>query len=205
MSERTPPANPTGPVPTRRAASIRRTSTIDTDWPEGVGRPTRMQGRARDLWTPRDLSQPHVIAEDSLDAVVTPQRQILKIRCLPARAAIGGLVGCRGGGHLRAELLRLLPDERQRGTPLYLLLDDLSGASLVAGWSWSVWLDDWQDQRSSGAMAAAGRKSTMAGICIGYRRLYAFERCAPFHGGGADVISGSGIERLVRYATVSSP
>jgi hypothetical protein len=48
-----PPArNPIEPAPIRRPGSVRRTSTIDTTWPEGYGRPMLMQGFARDVSTP---------------------------------------------------------------------------------------------------------------------------------------------------------
>ena len=46
--------NPAGPAPVRRPGSVRRTSTIETTWPEGYGKPMLMQGRARDLLTPSE-------------------------------------------------------------------------------------------------------------------------------------------------------
>ena len=41
-----------GPAPLRRPGSIRRTTSIDSDWPDGLGQPWVMTGRARDLLTP---------------------------------------------------------------------------------------------------------------------------------------------------------
>jgi hypothetical protein len=63
-----------------------------------------------------------------------------------------------------------MPEERRAATPLHLILDDISGASLVAGWAWSQWIDDWLggmpnriDQRQ---LAAIFRN--MEGICTGF-------------------------------------
>lgn len=79
-------------------------------------------------------------------------------------------MGVRGGGHLREVLARELPAELAGGTPLYLLLDDFSGASLVAGWAWSCWSDEQtRQERQRQAAAAAGRRGKMAGVCAGFR------------------------------------
>jgi hypothetical protein len=116
-------------------------------------------GHARDLVTPSDGSPPVVVAEDRLWVRASTKREILEIRSEPARVDITGLVGGKAGGHLRGALDRWLPAERDAGTPLYLLLDDLSGASLVANWAWSHWIENW----------AAIRNMKMEGVCIGFR------------------------------------
>jgi hypothetical protein len=66
----------------------------------------------------------------------------------------------------------VLPAERAGATPLHLILDDLSGASLVAGWAWSRWTDEWQ--RSLAAAAASSGEArpirrSMEGVCSGFR------------------------------------
>ena len=53
--------------------------------------------------------------------------------------------------------------------PLFQLLDDFAGASLVAGWIWSQWTNDWMAHaRRTGAQSPAGRKGRMTNICTGF-------------------------------------
>lgn len=162
------PARPIGPAPPRRPGSVRRTSTIDTSWPEGPSEPTLVRGHARDLHTDADGSA-RVLAEDRYTIRSSADRRILEITTDPWRA-VAGLAGVRGGGHLREALAKVLPAERADGTPLYLLLDDFSGASLVAGWAWSCWSDErTRQERQRQAAAAAGRRGKMVGVCAGFR------------------------------------
>jgi hypothetical protein len=81
----------------------------------------------------------------------------------PASDGVTQLIGCRGGGYLRAALAEFVPHELEGGTPLYLLLDDISGASLVAGFAWSQWVDTWATAARSGAP-----RPDMEGVCIGF-------------------------------------
>jgi len=127
-------------------------------------------GRARDIVTPRLSDKPIVIAEDSFTALLKSDRTILAINTDPERAGATGLVGARGGGHLRRAIDDLMPEERRAATPLHLILDDISGTSLVAGWAWSQWTDDWlrgmpnaidQDQ-------LAKMIKSKEGICTGF-------------------------------------
>jgi Protein of unknown function (DUF2889) len=128
-----------------------------------------MEGRARDLFTPRDGAPPVVLAEDEVDALVTAARKIISIHSPRLGDRVARLAGCSAGGQLRSELGRLLPDELEQGTSLYLLLDDLAGASLVSTWAWSVWCKDWElPLRASGARATAGHKGRMEGVCAGF-------------------------------------
>ena len=163
--------NPAGPAPVRRPNSVRRTSTIDTGWPGGFGQPVVMVGRARDVLTGPDGGPPKILAEDSFRIGATARREILDISVEPHRPSIDVLVGARGGGHLRALLAEVMPEERVNGSPLYLLLDDFSGASLVAGWIWSQWVNDWQElAQQSGARSTAGRGGVMTDICAGFEQ-----------------------------------
>jgi hypothetical protein len=162
------PANPIGPAPPRRAGSVRRTSSIDTSWPEGLGKPVRMLGHARDLFTPTDDSPAQVLAEDRFSILASPRREILQIATTPERN-LAQLVGLRGGGHLRGALARVVPLEKEAGTPLYLLLDDFSGASLVVGWAWSQWDDESTRQTHQQVPPSAGRNGRMDSVCMGFR------------------------------------
>jgi hypothetical protein len=82
------------------------------------------------------------------------------------RVDLAPLFGARGGGHLRAVLDEHIHDERVNGTPLYLILDDISGVSLVSGWSWSRWGESWMDESSFGDVDE--RHAMMENICTGF-------------------------------------
>ncbi len=165
------PRNPIGPAPPRRGGSIRRTTTIETTWPDGRSGMLTMVGRARDAVTPVGGGAPRIAAHDEFRARLR-DRTIAEIEATPARPKIGQLVGARGGGHLRIRLDELMPEERANATPLHLIIDDVSGASLVAGWAWSQWSDEWGQDREA-AMAAQGMdpasmRKRMEGVCHGF-------------------------------------
>lgn len=163
------PANPTGHTPVRRRNSIRRTSTISTHWPDGFGEPMVMEGHGRDIFTDAD-DHIEILAEDTFRIRATAVREILDIEVTPDRPGAQKLVGCRAGGQSRAVLAEALPEEKAQGTPLYLLLDDFAGASLVAGWVWSRWIEDWGKlAREKGTARTAGKNGKMEGICAGFR------------------------------------
>jgi fluoride ion exporter CrcB/FEX len=154
--------------PPRRPGSVRRTSTIDMWWPEGWGTSTHIRGRARDLLTPAGATEPSTVAEDVLDAIAAPDRTIEQIRSYPERAGLPELVGARAGSRLRAALSTVVPDERRRGTPLYLLLDDLAGSTLIGGFAFIQWPQEWPAHwRDDRTLAFRGRR--MEGVCIGFR------------------------------------
>jgi DUF2889 family protein len=137
-------------------------------WPHGWGTRTQIRGRARDLLTPVDGSAPLVVAEDVIDATASPDRTIEAIRSSPERPRLPELVGARGGSRLRAALAAVVPEERRRGTPLYLLLDDLAVATLIGGFAFTQWPDEWPEHwQGQRQRAFKGRR--MAGVCIGFR------------------------------------
>ena len=162
------PKGPAVAAPARRPGSIRRTSTIDSVWPNGVEANREVVGRSRDLYTPLDGSEPKVIAEDALFATVAPDRGIVAMESVPPREAIQVLVGATGGSNSRGRVVDAVPEEVAAGTPLYLLLDDLSGATLVG----SVALRFWQTPEELDAqmkkMEALMGKRVMQGICAGF-------------------------------------
>ena len=157
---------PSGPAPVRRPGSIRRTSTIDMRWPGGPGTQLRLTGRSRDLLTPHDGSDPVVVAEDTMTVGVNSATRTIKdIAVDPPRPAVVGMIGARGGGSSRAVLAETLPDEAEAGTPLYLMLDDIAGASLIAGFAYSRWVPR---EEILTAMGNAPRRN-MEGICTGFQ------------------------------------
>jgi hypothetical protein len=167
-------------TPDRRPGSVRRTSTIDMRWPGGRGTQLRLLGRARDLWTPADGGAAQVMAEDVLHVGAARDRTIEDIRSEPARPELGDLVGTRGGGRLRGRLAEVVPREIASGTPLALLLDDLSGATLIAGFAYRQWADEWMTAEDGSR--APGRR--MEGICAGFRPG---SSALDEHGAGRDI------------------
>ena len=159
--------NPRGHAPLRRPLSVRRTSSIDVTWPNGAQETAYFHGVARDIFTPADGGAPDTISTDELFADVAQDRTIKAIRCEPPRQEITGLVGVRGGGYLRGALNETLPAEQAKGSPLYLLVDDLAGVSLVCAWALystgNIQLPDMDDEQRQ--EMAAQRE----GVCIGFR------------------------------------
>ena len=116
-------------------------------WPGGLGTPElHLQGRARDLFTPMH-GAPHVLAAADLTAVTGRERDIQRIDADPPVAGLQRLVGVRAGSGLRGAIARELPEEVEGGTPLYLLLDDLGGATLIAGYTYFRWADVFPEMR----------------------------------------------------------
>lgn len=161
-----PPQRPMGHSPLRRPHSIRRTASIDMTWPQGRRGQLHLIGRARDIYTPRAGGEPVVLAEDGMRAGTT-RRAIDWIETDTTRADVSVLVGEQAGGFLRTTLEARLPQERDAGTPLYLLLDDLAGATLIAGWVWTQWTDDRKDPEQHAHRAALRQR--LEGVCTGFR------------------------------------
>ena len=157
--------DPVGHAPVRRLNSVRRTSSLDTTWPDGREGNLRMEGRCRDLKTGAELNQHEVARYDAMVASLTWERLIERVE--NDRVDLTALVGARGGGHLRAVLDEHIHEERVNGTPLYLVLDDISGASLVSGWAWSQWehLIPAEEMTTSGFEEA---RKFMENVCHGF-------------------------------------
>lgn len=157
---------PAPETPARACFSIRRTATIDTDWPDGTENP-RQRGHARDLLTLADLDAPVTLAEDRFTARLSSAREVLAIASDPPRAGITQLIGARAGGQMRAAIAEALPGERESGTPLYLLLDDIAGSSLVSGFALVLW-DPKLHEEVVESVAGQERRRRMAGVCVGF-------------------------------------
>ncbi len=165
-----PPKTPAGHAPPRRPGSVRRTSSIDVDWPEGRAGAMHLVGRARDIFTPADARHIEVFGEGAFEARIDPERRLLSLNATPSPAGLQSLVGERAGGHLRGAIDQVLPEERRRGTPLHLILDDIAGSSLIAPWAWSRWDPEWLadmlKRKSDPKFAAAFNREN---ICSGLR------------------------------------
>lgn len=105
-------------------------------WPDGQGTRLQLRGRARDLLTPA-TGGPVVLAEASMVVGIDNPRAVATIEVTPSRPGIERLVGAQGGSNFRSAIDAAIPGEREAATPLYFLLDDIAGASLIAGFAWS--------------------------------------------------------------------
>ncbi len=155
-------SGPSDPTPDRRSHSIRRTATLDLDYPQGLTGDRRVRARARDLVSIDGLAK--VLADDVLVALVAPDRSYLSIFSFPDRPALQEMVGPRGRNNSRRAMSELVPEEKAAGSPLFLLLDDLPAISLISGQIAIEWLPP--EQRTS---PMNGDYRAPVGICSGFQ------------------------------------
>ncbi len=160
-----PPSDPVVAPPVRPPGSVRRTSTVLMFWPDGLGTDLHLKGRARDLLTP-ERGDPVVVNHSDLHAVTGRERDIRRIEADPEPADLKRLVGSRAGANLRSAIAQELPDEVAHGTPLYLLLDDLAGSTLISGFAFLRWADHVPMIRNRVTNAP---RRIMRDICSGFR------------------------------------
>jgi len=158
-----PISAPHGTTPLRRANSVRRTMAIEVTWPEGMTGPGQYIGRCRDVLTRAAGSAPELLGEAEA-VVIAVEREIRSITATPNPPGLQQLVGVRAGGYLRNALAEAIPAEKAAGTPLYLVLDDMAGTTLVSRWAFSRWTEGWMER-----MAQRPNLPKMEGICIGFR------------------------------------
>ncbi|MFC5747209.1 DUF2889 domain-containing protein [Actinomadura rugatobispora] len=157
-----PDAVPDGAAPPRLAGSVRRTTSLHMQWPGELGTALTIDGFARDLVTSPDGSA-RVRDQDQISLRVDPDTRVVQRIEGPERVPrLGRLVGARCGGGLRAVLADVVPEEREAGTALHLLLDDLAGASLIAPFALTRFLSDdrWR--------ARFGPRKLPPGVCLGW-------------------------------------
>ncbi|ALJ16385.1 DUF2889 domain-containing protein [Sphingopyxis macrogoltabida] len=157
-----------GPAPLRRPGSVRRTTSIDSEWPTGFGESWRLIGRGRDLLTPLS-GDPVELATGEIHILASSKREILELSAIPDHPHLAEMIGVRAGGASRHALVAALGD--MRGSLTFQLLDDFAGASLVASWIWSRWTGDWQHMlRRTGMQSTVGNKGKMIDICTGFAK-----------------------------------
>lgn len=129
------PSEPVSATIDRRTGSVRRTSTVDTARPDGFRGDLLITGRGRDLRTTSDARSVVINQVDLSLRVDSSNRQVLSIASSPALAGLNRLLGCPVGPGFRSRINEACPGEREAGTLLHWLLDDLPGAALVSGYS----------------------------------------------------------------------
>jgi hypothetical protein len=152
-------------APPRRAGSVRRTTTIDFTWPDGLAGDTVLDGRGRDLRTNGDGTAT-VLAWASLGMVTDPRRIIREIGSDPGLPRLRSLAGESAMPGYRRRLAGTGAAAAAGGTPLYQLLDDVPGATLVSGAAWQRWYD--MDQYLE--LKADVTQRIMTDVCTGYSR-----------------------------------
>jgi hypothetical protein len=155
---------PADSTPARRPGSLRRTTTIDMRWADGWGTDLVLEGLARDLSTPTD-GDPVVLADRTMRVDVATDRSILAIRSDPALPELAELVGVKAGSGFRARLHDVLPDGAD-GDPVFLMLDDIPGATLISGFAFAQWYPI--EELLEEGRSASTVKRTMTGICTGF-------------------------------------
>jgi hypothetical protein len=156
-----------GHVPRMRPGSVRRTTSIDMTWSDSGDQRIMKQhlhGRARDVRVAADGTQV-MLGEAEVDATASFDRVIESISVAPVRDGIERLVGAKGGSQLRGAIDEVLPGEREAGTPLHLLLDDLAGCTLIAGFVWTRFMPELVRARST---QGEEHRNRMEGVCIGF-------------------------------------
>lgn len=174
MATRTLPAAPrstANPAPARPFDSIRRTSSIDVSWPEGESGDRLFIGRVRDYRTPASGGPGHLIDEAEFRAMLAQDKTITSIATTPTMPSIDALVGMRGGNHLRLFMKEKMPELIDSGAPIYLALDDISGTSLVSGFAWSQFHDDWTEhmRKTMGDEAFDHMMANRTNVCWGLK------------------------------------
>jgi hypothetical protein len=152
-------------APARRAGSVRRTATMDFTWPDGMEGDTVLDGQARDLRTGDDGTTT-VLAAASLHMVTDPRRVIKEVSSAPAVGGLRSLAGESAMSGFRRRLASTGAASAAAGTPLYQLLDDVPGATLVSGAAWQRWYD--MDRYLE--IKADVVQRVMTDVCTGYQQ-----------------------------------
>ncbi len=125
-------AGPTPAAPPRRPGSVRRTSSLDllpgSDGTLGI------RGVARDLHTDA-RGEGQVTASGLLRMTVDTERRVAAISAHPHGQALASLTGRSVAAGFRTAVWRALPDVYDAGSPLLLLLDDVSGGMVISGFT----------------------------------------------------------------------
>jgi hypothetical protein len=166
-----PPKTTANPAPVRPASSVRRTSSIDVSWPDGIDHGRLFVGRVRDYLTPAAGAPGTVLDQAEFRARIADDKTIEAITVEPPFPGVEQLVGMRGGNHLRLFIKQTMPGLIASGAPIYLALDDISGTALVSAFAWSHWHGDFLEQMRArlGDEEVARMMSERVNVCWGLK------------------------------------
>ena len=125
------PHRPVARTSVRRANSLRRTSSIDSTRPKGLGGDVAGDGRARDLLT-GDAGDISATTIAHLTATIDLGRTLLSSTTEPPIAGLNEMVGTSVASGWRGRAAQALSIDTRHHPLLNLLIDDLPGASLVS-------------------------------------------------------------------------
>ena len=160
--------DPTSSTPLRRPGSLRRTTTVDAVFPDGLGGRMVLEGRGWDLSTGPD-GPPSVLATASLavDVEFDDGPRVRRVAGDPPvdAAALIGRVASSGFRAVIDSETDAVP-----GTLAYLMLDDVPAATLVSGYAGmrAVERGDLGDRQLS-ARRPPGPALQFPDLCAGFR------------------------------------
>ncbi len=129
--------------------------------------PWELTGTARDVQTSDADAMPHVLDEGGFVITASLIREIDAIATRPEHPKSQAMVGVRAGGQSREALGRAMGE--LRGKPLFQLIDDFAGASLVSRWVFSQWQPDWAEKIIANADESQLKQiGPRIGICSGF-------------------------------------
>ena len=162
------PVGPVDATPPRRPGSLRRTTTIDMTWADGLGTTLTLSGRGRDLLTDA-AGEAEVLGEQRVEVTVTPERRVERLVITDvgtgATEELPQLLGVSAMGGFRTAIERLAPGVIDAHAPSSLLVDDTPGATLISGFAFSRWTEL---PVLLEAARANGQVRSMEGICTGF-------------------------------------
>lgn len=129
------PRSPLPGTPVRRLGSVRRTTNIDTVQTAERDSPRIVEARARDVSTGPDGRADHVGSAVLHARVEAGTYELVTLTSEPPDPRLTGLLGATVGPGFRRRLAEVLPSAADQRSLAYLLLDDLPGAQLVAGYN----------------------------------------------------------------------
>jgi hypothetical protein len=168
------PQDPARVTPRRRPRSVRRTTSIDMAFPDGLAGDVLLSGRGRDLATDA-RGATRVVDRASFEAVIdfAHGQRVTEIVTSPPIEGLDALVGRGAGGGYRKYLNEVVAQHDLSGSLQFQLLDDLSGASLVSGYAPQLALahrgeHDAEEQIAESADATQIMLA-MGDVCAGWR------------------------------------
>ena len=159
-------AGPAATTPARATRSVRRTTTVDGQRPDGPLGDVVLLGRGRDLLTD-DRGRPSIIGECEvrLRADFVVDQAVREISSVPPEPRLARLVGLPSRVGFRKAIRELLPDRRDDGTLLSLLLYEIP---IVTSLSRLALLHNGEIDSTPGSQHPANRRRATLAVCAGW-------------------------------------
>jgi hypothetical protein len=149
-------------TPPRRPGSIRRTTSVDVSWPDGRDGLVRFEATGRDVLT-GDAGGFTVMEHVTVTVDVNAAERRVAAVDAPTVEGASGVAGARVGREVREAMVEHMSADVTRGAPVVQLLDDLTGAWIVAAYALYLW-----GQGDTGVLLGSTERRQMAGVCLGF-------------------------------------